>query len=51
VRSDKLALQLQSWHELFEANPELAATSRGISSLDGRNRADMLRADDPNDRH
>ncbi|MDM8006579.1 MAG: carboxypeptidase-like regulatory domain-containing protein [Phycisphaerae bacterium] len=38
-------IELASWHELFEANPNLVATSRGIEPLKGRNRSEVLAAD------
>ncbi len=45
VRAGERRLKLQSWHELFEENDKLVATSRGITALDGRKRADVLRED------
>jgi hypothetical protein len=51
VNSGKRRLKLQSWHELFEQNEKLVATSRGISSLEGRRREDVLREDTAEYRH
>lgn len=45
IRSGKKQVELLSWHELFEANPNLIATSQGITSLDGEEREDVLKAD------
>jgi hypothetical protein len=45
IRSGKKQVELLSWHELFEANPNLIATSHGITSLDGEKREDVLKAD------
>lgn len=39
VRCDGEAIELISWHELFEQNPNLIATDHGITTLDGRDRA------------
>ncbi|MCC6360300.1 MAG: hypothetical protein IT450_16275 [Phycisphaerales bacterium] len=39
VRCDGEAIELISWHELFEQNPNLIATEHGITTLDGRDRA------------
>ena len=41
-------LNMGSWHELFEANPNLVADATGIGSLDGRDRAQVL-AQQPED--
>jgi len=32
----------ESWHDLFEANPNLVVTSLGIESLEGRSREEVL---------
>lgn len=40
-------LTLRSWHALFEKNPNLVATSGGITSLNGRAREEVLAADTP----
>lgn len=45
LRSGKQQVELSSWHELFEENPKLIATSHGIEPLDGRKRDEVLRAD------
>ena len=37
-------LSMSSWHELFELNPKLVAASYGVTSLDGRNREDVIAA-------
>jgi hypothetical protein len=37
-------LCLRSWHELFEANPNLVATEGGVTALEGRDRAAVLAA-------
>ncbi len=41
-------LNMGSWHELFEANPNLVADATGIASLDRRDRAQVL-AQQPED--
>jgi hypothetical protein len=51
VNSGKRRLELRSWHEVFESNEKLVATSRGISSLGGRRREDVLREDTAEYRH
>jgi hypothetical protein len=51
VNSGKRRLKLESWHEVFETNEKLVATSRGIGSLDGRRREDVLREDTADYRH
>jgi len=38
------ALQLGSWHELFEANSELVVTAGGVEPLSGRDRLEVLAA-------
>jgi len=45
------ALHMRSWHELFESNPNLVATSYGITSLDGRDREAVLRSEPKSYRH
>ena len=45
IRSGKKQVELLSWHELFETNRNLIATSHGITSLDGEKREDVLKAD------
>jgi hypothetical protein len=35
-------IRLSSWHDLFEQNQNLIATSRGIEPLNGRNRDNVL---------
>lgn len=37
--------KIETWHELFEANPKLVAINGGIAALDGRNREDVIRSD------
>ena len=39
---DGRQLSIESSHELFEQNPQLVATGRGIESLDGRSRDKVL---------
>jgi hypothetical protein len=39
--------QCASWHELFELNPGLVATDRGIESLQGRTREQALADSSP----
>ena len=34
-----------SWHELFERNPKVVASSHGLSSLEGRTREQVLKED------
>lgn len=45
IRAGNRQVELLSWHELFEKEPKLVATSRGISSLDGKSREEVLKAD------
>jgi hypothetical protein len=40
-------LQLRSWHEVFEENPKVVVTSRGVESLEGRDRDTILAAEPP----
>ncbi|WP_193215146.1 hypothetical protein [Luteolibacter marinus] len=47
VRQGRKSAELSSWHECFEANPKLVATSHGITSLDGARREEVLRGDTP----
>ena len=51
VNSGTRRLKLQSWHELFETNEKLVATSSGITTLDGRRREDVLQEDTAEYRH
>lgn len=37
-------LQMDSWHELYEANSDLVATAHGLASLEGRDRTAVLAA-------
>jgi len=37
---------LKSRHPLIEQDPKLVVTSRGVESLEGRNRSDVLKSDD-----
>jgi len=37
--------RVETWHELFETNPNLVVVSGGVTSLDGRKRADMIASD------
>ena len=39
------ALHMRSWHELFESNPKLVVTSRGVMPLNGRDRQAVLRSE------
>jgi hypothetical protein len=34
---------MESWHELFEQHSNLVATAQAVTSLDGRNRDEVLR--------
>jgi len=43
VRSGKQQLNMESWHELYEAGGGLVATSLGLEPLSGRNLEDVLR--------
>ncbi|MFI5378926.1 MAG: hypothetical protein ACHRHE_06500 [Tepidisphaerales bacterium] len=45
VRLADRELHLSSWHELYEQNPQLVATSSGVESLGSRNRAAVLAAE------
>lgn len=45
LHSGKKEATLVSWHELYEANPKVIATSYGLTSLNGRKREEMLRED------
>jgi hypothetical protein len=45
VRHDGRELKLESWHELFERDGKLAASSRGVEALNGRRVGDVLQAD------
>ncbi len=38
-------VQLASWHELFESKPNLVVTSKGVESLNQRNRSEVLAAE------
>ena len=37
--------RLATWHELFERNPKLVVVNGGVTSLDGRNRDEVIRND------
>lgn len=41
-------LALESWHELFEQHSNLVVTAQAVSSLNGRNRDEVLREQPPN---
>jgi len=45
LRNRDVYTRLETWHELFEENPNLVAINGGITSLDGKTRDDMIRAD------
>ena len=45
VRLPDRRLQLLSWHEGFEQNPKLVVTSKGVESLEGRDRDAVLAAE------
>lgn len=47
VRLADRQLRMDSWHEDFEKNPKLVVTSRGVESLEGRNRDAVLAAEPP----
>ncbi len=38
---------MESWHELYEQHSNTVATARGLTSLNGRDRAEVLRAQPP----
>ena len=44
--SNGKVLTLQSWHPLYERDGRFVVTSHGVSSLDGRTRAEVLREGD-----
>jgi hypothetical protein len=37
--------RVESWHERFETNPNLVVVNGGVTSLDGRKRADVIASD------
>ena len=39
-------LTVRSWHPLFEDNPNSVVTSRGVESLNGRTREEVLESDE-----
>ena len=41
-------IKLMSWHPIFEENPKLVVTSKGVKSLDGQNREDVLKSGSSN---
>ncbi len=43
VASGGTCVKLRSWHESFEANPQLVATDHGIEALSGRTRDAVLK--------
>jgi hypothetical protein len=43
IRSGRNHVQMQSWHELFEGSGKLVADHRGVRSLEGRPRLQVLR--------
>jgi hypothetical protein len=43
-RGDKHT-RIETWHELFEANPNLVVINGGITSLNGRKREDVIASD------
>lgn len=47
IVSGKTRASLGSWHEIFERNPKLVVTSRGVTSLGDKTREEELRNDDP----
>lgn len=40
-------LTLRSWHPIYERNEGTVVTSHGVTLLNGRSRADVLKKDDP----
>jgi len=45
LHSGKKEAKLVSWHELYEVNPKVVATSHGLGTLGDRKREDVLRGD------
>ena len=45
LRLPDRTLKLESWHEGFEQNPNLVATSHGVMALEGRTREAVLSAE------
>jgi hypothetical protein len=43
IKSGKHQVKMQSWHELFEESDKHVVDHRGVTSLDGRRRLDVLR--------
>jgi hypothetical protein len=38
-------IRVETWHELFEANPKLVVINGGVTSLEGRKREDAIASD------
>jgi hypothetical protein len=38
-------IRVETWHELFEANPNLVVINGGVSSLEGRKREEVIASD------
>jgi len=45
IADGRRRLNMASWHEVYEANSDLVATSAGLEPLDGRDRAAVLAAE------
>ena len=45
LKSGVRHVQVRTWHELFEANPNLVAVNGGITALNGRKREDVIQSD------
>lgn len=44
---DDTTMRLRSWHPIYESNPTVVATSRGLTPVGDRERDEILRSDDP----
>lgn len=45
LRFGKRHMHIQTWHELFERNPNLVVVNGGVTSLNGRKREEVIRED------
>ena len=45
LKNGRKTIVVRSWHPVLEKNKKLVVTSRGVEALDGRKRADILKAD------
>lgn len=44
IKDGNKTLRMESWHELFEQNPKLIVTAKGVETLGARSREEVMKA-------